>query len=186
MIIIGLDPGSIHFGYSVLNYDKTLELLDFGVINSKSTTDLSKRIYTIYSSLDEIFSKYKPDIVSIEEAFYHKNVRSLMILSHVRAIGLLLSEKYNAVLKEYSARKIKLSIASNGNADKSVMRKIIAGNFSMAEENIPLDASDAIAAGLCAYYDSMNNFLYSSVKKKKNKSKWDLDALKTLNIKYSL
>lgn len=179
--IIGLDPGSRSFGYSVLKCrGNSVEAIDFGSIRPDAD-ELPKRIQFIHESLLEIFSKHKPQIVSIEEIFYHKNVKSAIILAHARAMGLLLAAKFNASISEFSPRKIKLSVTGRGSADKQAVQNMVCRLLNLTKEKMNFDCSDALAIGLCAHYDSLSP-LSSSSQKTKTK-KWTVDAISRMGLK---
>ena len=182
-IIIGLDPGSWHFGYSVLQcQENKISPLTYGVIDSKNTSSfLPERLLKIYRQLDLLFSKYPPHLVSIEEVFYHKNIQSAVVLSHARSMGLLLSAQYGAALKEYSARKIKLTVTGKGSASKEAVKSMVCQQLNIKDSSLNLNATDALAIGLCAHYDHLHSLrfpgLSSPMKKKKKNITWTLEAI---------
>ncbi|MBN2144309.1 MAG: crossover junction endodeoxyribonuclease RuvC [Candidatus Aureabacteria bacterium] len=172
-VIIGLDPGSLHFGYAVIEGSclkiknrqpsssnrPSVQALDYGVIHAgQQGKALSFRLCRIYEKLDVLFAKWKPDMVSVEEIFYHKNVKSAVVLAHARALGLLLCEKYEGELREYSPRKIKLSVAGKGSASKEQVQQMVCAQLGIRGLDLDLNISDALAVGLCAYYDLQNPF----------------------------
>ena len=53
----------------------------------------------------EIVEMYKPSVMSIEEVFYGKNVKSALLLGHARAVPMVVSANYNMPLYEFSSRK---------------------------------------------------------------------------------
>ena len=79
---------------------------------------------TIYDDVKEIVEMYNPSIMSIEEVFYGKNVKSALLLGHARAVPMVVSANYNMPLYEFSSRKIKQSITGNGNATKEQVQFI--------------------------------------------------------------
>lgn len=188
-IIIGIDPGSLNFGYSALLQEGShITSLDFGVLRPKALSPLQERLFYIFSAMEKIFTRYPPALVSIEEVFYHKNIRSAVVLAQARAIGLILASRFGAELREYSAKKIKLSVTGTGTASKEAVQRMICKILRL-EEGMRLDASDAIAIGLCAHLASLSPFtaaLNSSGKPKKKISKsggWSLDAIQNKGLR---
>ncbi len=58
---------------------------------------------------------------------------------------------------EYAPRKIKQSIAGNGNASKEQVAAMLAQEFSLpAITKDILDATDALGAAMCHYYSNRN------------------------------
>ena len=182
--IIGLDPGSINFGYSVLESNgSNLRSVEYGVIKPDKKAMLPERLLKIYEGLDEIFSRNKPDIVSIEEIFYHKNIRSAIILAEARSIGLVLTSKYKALLKEYSARKVKLSVTGIGSSDKDAVQRMICNILHIKDPKLSLDTSDAIAISLCAYFETLGKHQIKQPGLKLSTKKWSMDSIRELGLK---
>ena len=73
MIILGLDPGTHKTGYGVINFQSgKYSLLDFGVTKTDAKAPLTSRLQKIFGEIREVSSKWKPDIVSIENIFVKK------------------------------------------------------------------------------------------------------------------
>ena len=96
-----------------------------------------------------IVKKYKPNVLSIEEVFFGKNVKSALLLGHARGVAMLCASNNNMPVFEYSPRKIKQSITGNGNADKSQVKFMVIRELDLKNLDFPDDASDALAIALC-------------------------------------
>ena len=61
MIILGIDPGLRVTGFGILSTknDKT-EVIDYGVIEPNNKETLSKRLYTIYTDIEELIKVFSP------------------------------------------------------------------------------------------------------------------------------
>tara|TARA_Y100001970_G_scaffold87107_1_gene109923 strand:- start:611 stop:1096 length:486 start_codon:yes stop_codon:yes gene_type:complete len=151
MIILGIDPGLINTGYGIIqiNGNNNLKAIDFGIISPDKKEKLSYRLKTIYDDLSLIIKKYKPNILSIEEVFFGKNVKSALLLGHARGVAMLCASNNNIPVFEYSPRKIKQSITGNGNADKSQVKFMVNRELNLKNIDFPDDASDALAIALC-------------------------------------
>ena len=150
MIILGIDPGLIKTGYGLIQIgNNNRKILDFGIISPNRKEKLSTRLRTIYDDISLIIDKFNPNILSIEEVFFGKNVKSALLLGHARGVAMLCAANNNIPVFEYSARKIKQSVTGNGNAHKSQVQYMVMKQFNMKETNCPTDASDALAIGLC-------------------------------------
>jgi len=148
--IIGIDPGLSCTGFGVVeSSNNNLEVIDFGIIKTNSKDSLSKRLKTIYCDVKEVIERYKPSIMSIEDIFYGKNVKSALLLGHARSVPMVVSANYNMPLYEFSSRRIKQSITGNGNATKEQVQFMVQKILLMDELPKPLDASDALAAAIC-------------------------------------
>jgi crossover junction endodeoxyribonuclease RuvC len=189
-VIFGLDPGSWNFGFAAIACQREqVQLLEFGVIQVPAKMEsLANRLHCIHQKLEALFECHKPDIVSIEETFYHKNVKSVVILSHARAIGLLVSAKYSAILKEFSPRKIKLSVTGQGSASKEAVQKMVCRIVGISESNLSLDATDALATALCAHYDRIRSEKYPEMLSKKSSkrrksSRWTSEDIQKIGVR---
>lgn len=151
MIILGIDPGLINTGYGVIQItgSNNLQAIDFGTISPDKKEKLSYRLKTIYDDLSLIIKKYSPNILSIEEVFFGKNVKSALLLGHARGVSMLCASNNNIPVFEYSPRKIKQSITGNGNADKSQVKFMVTRELNLKNLDFPDDASDALATALC-------------------------------------
>ena len=150
MKIIGIDPGLRCTGFGIIDSsNNNLEVIDFGIIKTDSKESLSKRLKTIYCDVKEIIEMYKPSIMSIEDIFYGKNVKSALLLGHARSVPMVVSANYDMPLYEFSSRRIKQAITGNGNATKEQVQFMVQRILLMDKLPQPLDASDALATAIC-------------------------------------
>ena len=152
MRILGIDPGLTRTGFGIIEINnEVLSLIDFGIIKPKQTDKLERRLLTIFNDMSEIINKYNPTIVSIEEVFYGKNVKSALLLGQARGAAMLSAASSRVMIFEYSAKKIKQSVTGNGNASKDQVKFMVGSILNIKNLNISSDASDALAIALCHY-----------------------------------
>lgn len=179
MIILGIDPGTARTGYGVIQVkNNSVSWINSGVITSNSDMELPERLQKIFDSLTKIIEHHKPSFVSVEQAFYGKNVHTTLLLGHARGVAILAAIKNNAKIIEYSPREIKKAVTGNGNATKEQVEYMIKLLLSPPDTNAPSDAYDALAAALCGFYNNGKckkdvNQLFESVKKKDTPTTWD-------------
>ena len=150
MIIIGIDPGLVNTGYGIISIKNEIpSLIDFGIISPNPKDSVPERIFTIFTDVCHLIEKYNPNIFSIEDVFYSRNFKSAMLLGQARAAAILAASKYKISIFEYSAKKVKQSITGNGNADKTQVQYMVTKILNIKNNSIPLDASDALAIGMC-------------------------------------
>ena len=150
MIILGIDPGLVTTGYGLIQIkNNSCKILDFGIISPNSKEKLSSRLRTIYDDISMIIDKFNPSILSIEEVFFGKNVKSALLLGHARGVPMLLSAIYKLPLYEFSPRRIKQSLTGNGNSTKEQVQFMVKKVLLMDELPQPTDASDALAIAVC-------------------------------------
>jgi len=150
MRILGIDPGLTRTGFGIIDInDDVLKFVDCGVVKPNNKDRLEKRLLTIFTDMSEIINQYNPTVVSIEEVFYGKNVKSALLLGQARGAAMLSAASKKVNIFEYSAKKIKQSVTGNGNANKDQVKFMVASILNIKNLDIPLDASDALAIALC-------------------------------------
>ena len=160
MIVLGIDPGLTKTGFGLLSISNdTPKIIDYGIIEPNKNDSLSKRLYSIYTDMNQLIEMFNPTIVSIEDVFYGRNVKSALLLGQARGIAMLCAAKYDIPVFEYSAKKVKQAITGNGNADKTQLQYMIKQIFKLKQLPTQLDASDAIGIGICYIYQTKTNEL---------------------------
>jgi|TARA_B110001454_G_scaffold199526_1_gene204402 crossover junction endodeoxyribonuclease RuvC len=159
MKILGIDPGLVNTGYGIISaINNNFELIDYGVIKTSSKDKLSNRLKIIFNEISQLISKHKPTILSIEEIFYSKNVKSSLLLGHARGVAMAAASVNEILVYEYAARKIKQSLTGNGNAHKDQVRFMVKNLLKMDTPPKSNDASDALGIALC--YTLQNKLEY--------------------------
>jgi crossover junction endodeoxyribonuclease RuvC len=150
MRILGVDPGTIVTGYSVVDYDKNeLTRVISGIIKIPSTKDQAPRLQKIYNELDKLIKQFKPDEFALETAFYGKNVQSTLKIGYARGVSMLVATHNNLPMKEYSPREIKKSVVGNGGASKEQVQYMVKKLLAVSNTKMKFDESDAMAVAIC-------------------------------------
>jgi crossover junction endodeoxyribonuclease RuvC len=149
MRVLGLDPGSRKTGYGLVEKrGNRFSCGAHGTIAPKARLDLPHRLHEIASRAGALMESERPDVVVIEEAFFHESARSALVLGHVRGALLVAAVQRGIAVAEYSPREIKMSVTGTGAAAKDqvafMVRRLLALRGSLST-----DASDALAAALC-------------------------------------
>lgn len=161
-IILGIDPGTNLMGYGVLAVkEKKPKMIALGVIMLSKIDDRYERLQRIYQRVRSLVEHYKPNHIAIEAPFFGKNVQSMLKLGRAQGVAIAASLSVEGVVPdvfEYEPRKIKMSITGNGDASKEQVREILRRTLSLSEDDFvkELDASDALAAALCHFYEISN------------------------------
>ena len=165
-IILGIDPGTLMMGYSiVIVTNGKLELIEMDILKLSAKKDNYQRLEIIHKKVSELIRIFHPHCFAIEAPFFGKNVQSMLKLG--RAQGVAIAAAMNAGLEvcEYSPRKIKQSITGNGNAGKEQVWQMLQRIMTIKEKTIRyLDASDALAVAVCHHFQD-HNLIKSSAKK---------------------
>lgn len=147
MIVIGIDPGSRHFGYGIVDAQR-MRLIYAGTLNLSHNIKIPERLNFIYQSLAEIVEKYKPSEMALEKAFAGKQIPSSFILSYARAIAILVAAQKGISVYEYSSTEIKKALTGYGRAHKIQVKSMVK-NFLSLNGRISYDCSDALAVAIC-------------------------------------
>ncbi len=152
-IILGIDPGTMVMGYSlILQKDKHLSLLRMGILKLKQFDNQALKLKKIFERVLEIIDEYHPDELAIEAPFFGKNVQSMLKLGRAQGVAMAAALYRDIPIFEYSPRKIKQSITGNGAASKEQVALMLQKIIQFEELPDFLDATDATAAAVCHYF----------------------------------
>lgn len=156
-IILGIDPGTNIMGYGLIGIRiKNPELIAMGVIQLNKFDSHYLRLAKIYERVLSLVDNFLPDELAIEAPFFGKNVQSMLKLGRAQGVAMAAALSRDVPITEYEPRKIKMAITGNGAASKEQVRQMLKRILVIPEESmIPqLDATDALAAALCHFYES--------------------------------
>lgn len=151
MIILGVDPGTIHCGYGIIRLQtgKPVERIASGVIQLQKLETIPDKLGKIYESLTMLIKTHKPVQLSIETAFYGKNIQSALKIGLARGAAILAAVNNSLQVAEYSPREIKKSVTGNGAAAKEQVLYMVQTILNEKKTKFPADESDALATALC-------------------------------------
>lgn len=156
-VIIGIDPGTNLMGYGILGVNgKKPFMLAMGVLDLRKTGDPYTRLGRIYERVSSLAVQFCPDEMAIEAPFFGKNVQSMLKLGRAQGVAIAAAMSRCIPVAEYEPRKIKQAITGNGAASKEQVREMLRRILGIPAKDLEttLDASDALAAALCHYYES--------------------------------
>ena len=127
MRVLGLDPGSRRTGWGVVEQSgNRLHCAGHGCITPAAGLPLPRRLHAIATAAAEVMDRFRPDVVVVEEAFYHQSVRSTLVLGHVRGALMVAAVERELEIAEYAPRAIKLAVTGNGAAAKEQVQFMVA------------------------------------------------------------
>ncbi len=149
MRVLGLDPGSRRTGFGVVERSgNRLRCVEHGCVSVPATAPLAHRLHRIAREVAEVMGRVAPDAVVVEEAFFRENVRSALVLGHVRGALMVAAVEHGLEVVEYSPREIKLSVTGNGGASKEQVGFMVRRLLGLAATPAA-DAADALAGAIC-------------------------------------
>ncbi|MEX1010926.1 MAG: crossover junction endodeoxyribonuclease RuvC [Balneolaceae bacterium] len=163
--IIGIDPGSRHTGYALLQQEGSdYRALECGVIHTDHLKDHTERLLLIYKEVEKLIRKFKPDHGAVETPVYGVDPLAMLKLGRAQAAAILALTAQGVAVGEYYPKTVKKSITGNGNSAKSQVAYMLAKMISVPDLPLSPDAADALAVAWC---HSVN--LQSPSGSKKNK-----------------
>lgn len=160
MRVLGIDPGSLHTGYGVIeNNGRQLNLIFSGCIHNSSKDSYTERYHRIYTELRKIIQQTSPDIAALENVIYCNNSRVAIKLGEARGVAILAAACSGIPIAEYAPKKIKQAAVGNGNASKIQVQNMIRHLLRMDKLPGP-DTADALAAAVCHINNNRNVLKY--------------------------
>ena len=152
-IIIGIDPGTNVMGYGILRVvGKQTSMLAMGVIKLNKFESHYLRLRRIFDGVRSLINQYLPDEMAIEAPFFGKNVQSMLKLGRAQGVAM--------------AAALTHDITGNGAASKEQVQEMLRRILGIPKEQLlpELDATDALAAALCHFYETSRPALPSGPK----------------------
>jgi crossover junction endodeoxyribonuclease RuvC len=148
MIVMGIDPGTLHLGWGVLRGEgNRVTHLGHGVIDTPAGEPLAERLVHIDRGLDAVITSFRPNVGSVESLFFHKDAQSAAKLGHARGVVLLNLARAGVEVAEYPPARVKSTIVGNGRAEKQQMVRMVRMLLCL-DASLREDAADALALAL--------------------------------------
>lgn len=150
MIVLGIDPGTAATGYGVVAGEPlgVLALVECGVIRTKPHDPLPQRLREIYDEVQALIGRHRPQALSVENAFYARNVHTTLVLGHARGVILLAGAQAGLEIAEYAPAVIKKAVVGTGAASKEQVQFMVTRLLRLKSAPQPSDAADGTAAAL--------------------------------------
>lgn len=167
--ILGVDPGTLHCGYAVVEVSSSLgphkpKYIECGVIELPAKDSIGERLKLLASDLREVIRELQPDELALESAFAGVNVRSALLLGQARGAILLVATEAGLPCAEYPPATIKKTVCGNGRAQKSEVQRVVSWLCKLRTPP-PTDAADAVAIALCHAFHAPQRALTSQAQR---------------------
>ena len=160
MVILGIDPGFAIIGYGIIEKDKDIKVVDYGVVTTPKEDGIAKRLETSYNAIKALIEKFNPDVIAIEELFYFKNQTTVIPVAEARGVMLLACNQSKKPIYEYTPLQIKQALTGNGRAEKKQVQYMVTNILGLASIPKPDDAADALAVAIT--HSQTNNLLVNN------------------------
>lgn len=150
MKVLGIDPGTAVLGYGVVESGpgRQPRLVECGTLTTQARDPLPSRLRVIHDGIGALLARHRPDAIAVESAFYGRNVRTTVVLSHARGVILLAAEQAGAAIAEYSPAQVKKTIVGRGAALKPQVGYMVMQLLRLRAAPQPADAADGVAVAL--------------------------------------
>lgn len=149
MRIIGIDPGTGILGFGVVDVVKGKAcMVTAGVITTPAHTPIDERLEEIFDGLTEIIAETKPEVMSIEQLFFARNVTTAISVAQARGVAMLTGRKARLPIAEYTPMQIKQTLTGYGKADKKQVQEMVRLHLGLKDVPKPDDCADALAAAI--------------------------------------
>lgn len=151
MKVLDIDPGTAVLGYGVVESGPGglhPRLLECGTLTTAARDPLPARLRVIHDGTTALLSRHAPDAMAVESAFYGKNVRTTVVLSHARGVILLAAQQAGVAVAEYSPAQVKKTVVGRGAALKPQVAYMVAQLLRLRTPPAPPDAADGVALAL--------------------------------------
>lgn len=147
MRVLGLDPGTRHFGWGVVAREGTrLRHVAHGIIDTDAAQPLGERLVTIEAALVEVLELHAPTAAGIESIFFAKDAQAAAKLGHARGVAMLVCARGGLPIAEYPPARVKRAVVGGGRAEKSQVARMVAVILGVTQPRA--DAADALAVAI--------------------------------------
>ena len=156
---------------------KKIELIALDVIKLDHLDTHPLKLKHIFEKVLGLIDHYHPDEVALEAPFFGKNVQSMLKLGRAQGVAMAAILSRSIPIFEYAPRKIKQSITGQGAASKEQVAAMLASILKVKDfSDSKLDATDALGAAICHFYQGSALGGVDNVKKTvgaKKASSWE-------------
>jgi crossover junction endodeoxyribonuclease RuvC len=123
-------------------------LVECGVIRTEAREALWRRLDALYVGVRDLIERHEPTALALESVFYAKNVRTTVMLGHVRGVILLAAAQAALDIAEFPPATVKKSVVGRGAATKPQVGYMVQQLLSLKAPPTPSDAADGVAVAL--------------------------------------
>lgn len=151
MTVCGIDPGMAVTGWGIVRSQVGGDpvYVGGGAITTPSTQALPGRLQRLFQAVGQLFQRFTPEAVAIEELFLFPKARTTAATGQARGVILLAAAEAGLPVFEYNPRRVKMAVTGFGSADKGQMQLMVQRLLTLPQLPVPDDVADALALALC-------------------------------------
>ena len=145
---IGIDPGLANTGWAIVTRNKRgqFRILESGCIQTDKTVATPKRMLEIYTGINELLQTHTPDLLSVEQVFWNRNITSAMSTAAVMHISLLAAEVAGIDSRQVTPQQVKAACGCGGKANKAAVKCFV--SKLTGEKMTNAHTADAVACAI--------------------------------------
>ncbi len=150
LLVLGIDPGTAICGYGLVDVTgNRMKALHYGAVVTEKDVAPALRLKKIYDALTSVIEEYKPDIMSIEQLFFNRNVTTAIAVGQARGVAMLTAANKGIPVLEFTPIQIKQAVTGTGSAGKEQVTFMVQRLLNIREKPKPDDVADALAIAIC-------------------------------------
>lgn len=153
MLALGIDPGTAICGYGLVDLTgNRLRPIHYGAVFTDKDMQPEMRLKKIYDEISALIETYRPDIMSVEQLFFNRNVTTAIAVGQARGVVLLTAANKNLPVLEFTPMQIKLAVVGTGSANKEQVTYMVQHLLNIRQKPKPDDVADALAVAICGLH----------------------------------
>lgn len=153
MLALGIDPGTAICGYGLVDMTgNRLRPVHYGAVFTDKDMLPEMRLKKIYDEISALIETYRPDIMSVEQLFFNRNVTTAIAVGQARGVVLLTAANTNLPVLEFTPMQIKLAVVGTGSANKEQVTYMVQHLLNIRQKPKPDDVADALAVAICGLH----------------------------------
>lgn len=153
MLALGIDPGTAICGYGLVDLTgNRLRPIHYGAVFTDKDMQSEMRLKKIYNEISALIETYRPDIMSVEQLFFNRNVTTAIAVGQARGVVLLTAANKNLPVLEFTPMQIKLAVVGTGSANKEQVTYMVQHLLNIRQKPKPDDVADALAVAICGLH----------------------------------
>ena len=149
MRVLGIDPGYAIVGWGVLDYTgNRFTPVAYGAILTDKDSSYEPGPAEIYTGMNEVCEKYRPQALSIEKLYYQHNQTTVIGVAEARGVILLSAAQAGVPIFEYTPMQVKQAVTGYGKAVKKQIQEMTRILLHLEAVPKPDDTADALALAI--------------------------------------
>ena len=147
--ILGIDPGTNITGFGIIGFENNqFSYIHHSIVKTGLKNKYTTKLAILNEATENILNQFSPQHVAVESVFFSVNAGTAIKLGQARGAAICACSRKGIEIFEYSPRKVKNMVTSNGAADKDLLQKEVKKKLNIRRK-LEIDASDALGVAIC-------------------------------------